>query len=184
MVSVYTSILSSCSLYLLHGHSFIPAVLSFVNTWSLYAISLVQNHKCCPQLCLYKLVVPEREVVVCSADEGQQARNSYPELRIFFLLASHGLLLHGTVGYNIIERAGVRRVWAWPYGQFRFHSALSVWTRRSLPSLVYPRQKLRVQRGTLRFAPVSFSALLSVYRHVRGCRRLFFFFFVTSTATE
>ena len=27
-------------------------------------------------------------------DEGQQARNSCPELRIFFLLASHGLLLH------------------------------------------------------------------------------------------
>ena len=43
------------------------------------------------QLCLYKLVMPEREVAVCFADEG---RNSCPELRIFFLLASHGLLLH------------------------------------------------------------------------------------------
>ena len=29
---------------------------------------------------------------VCSADEGQHARNSCPELRIFFLLASHGLI--------------------------------------------------------------------------------------------
>ena len=28
--------------------------------------------------------MPEREVAVCSADEGQQARNSCPELRIFF----------------------------------------------------------------------------------------------------
>ena len=28
----------------------------------------------------------------CSADEGQQARNSCPELHIFFLLASHGLI--------------------------------------------------------------------------------------------
>ena len=39
---------------------------------------------------LYKLVMPEREVVVCSAVEGQQAQNSCPELLIFFLLASHG----------------------------------------------------------------------------------------------
>ena len=37
-------------------------------------------------------MVPEREVAVCSADEGQQARNSCPELQIFFLLASHGLI--------------------------------------------------------------------------------------------
>ena len=37
--------------------------------------TLVQNHKCCAQLCLYKLVVPEREVAVCFADEGQQAIN-------------------------------------------------------------------------------------------------------------
>ena len=36
--------------------------------------------------------MPEREVAVYSADEGQQARNSCPELRIFFLLASHGVL--------------------------------------------------------------------------------------------
>ena len=33
-------------------------------------MSLVHNHKCCAQLCLYKLVMPEREVVVCFADEG------------------------------------------------------------------------------------------------------------------
>ena len=50
--------------------------------------------------------MPEREVAVCSADEGQQARNSCPELRIFFLLASHGVLLHtytiGTVGSHIM----------------------------------------------------------------------------------
>ena len=32
----------------------------------------------------YKLLMPEREVVVCSADEGQQAWNSCPELPIFF----------------------------------------------------------------------------------------------------
>ena len=51
-----------------------------------------QNHKCCTHLSLYKLVMPEREVAVCSADEGQQARNSCPELHIFFLLASHGIL--------------------------------------------------------------------------------------------
>ena len=38
-------------------------------------ISLVLNHKCCAHVRLYKLVMPEREVVVCSADEGQQARN-------------------------------------------------------------------------------------------------------------
>ena len=57
-------------------------------------ISLVQNHKCCVPLGLYKLVMPEREVAVCSADEGQQARNSCPELRFFYLLASHGILLH------------------------------------------------------------------------------------------
>ena len=50
----------------------------------------VQNHKCCAQLCLYKLVMPEREVAVCFADE---ARNSCPELCLFFLLASCGLLL-------------------------------------------------------------------------------------------
>ena len=36
--------------------------------------------------------MPEREVAVCSTDE---ARKSCPELRIFFLLASHGVLLHG-----------------------------------------------------------------------------------------
>ena len=36
--------------------------------------------------------MPEREVAVCSADEGQQARNSCPELCIFFLLASHGII--------------------------------------------------------------------------------------------
>ena len=34
---------------------------------------------------LYKLVIPEREVGVCSADEGQQARNSCPELPSFSL---------------------------------------------------------------------------------------------------
>ena len=33
-------------------------------------------------------MMPEREVVVCSTDEGQQACT---ELRIFFLLASHGI---------------------------------------------------------------------------------------------
>ena len=33
----------------------------------------------------YKLVMPEREVGVCSADEGQQALNSCPELCIFSL---------------------------------------------------------------------------------------------------
>ena len=49
-------------------------------------ISLVQNQA---HVSLYKLVMPEREVVVCSADEGQQAR-SCPELRIFYLLESHG----------------------------------------------------------------------------------------------
>ena len=38
--------------------------------------------------------MPEREFAVCFADEGLQARNSCPELPIFFLLASHGLLLH------------------------------------------------------------------------------------------
>ena len=35
--------------------------------------------------------------MVRSADEGQQARNSCPELRIFFLLASHGTLFHGHI---------------------------------------------------------------------------------------
>ena len=39
-------------------------------------------------------MMPEREVAVCSADEGQQAQNSCPELCIFFLLVSHGVLLH------------------------------------------------------------------------------------------
>ena len=63
-------------------------------------ISLVQNHKCCAQLCLYKLVMPEREVGVCFADEGQQTRNSCPELPIFFLLASHCLLLHALYKYR------------------------------------------------------------------------------------
>ena len=64
----------------------------------------VYNHKCCAQLSRYKLVVPEREVVVCSADEGQQARNSCPELRIFFLLASHGILFHvnALAGYGCL----------------------------------------------------------------------------------
>ena len=63
-------------------------------------ISLVQNHKCCAQLCLYKLVMPEREVGVCFADEGQQTRNSCPELPIFFLSASHCLLLHALYKYR------------------------------------------------------------------------------------
>ena len=50
-----------------------------------------------------KLVMPEREVAVCSADEGQQARNSCPELPIFFLLASHGVLLHVILDANLPE---------------------------------------------------------------------------------
>ena len=57
-----------------HGQQHIPVAKS---------CGLVQNHKCCAQVSLYKLVMPEREVVVCSADEGQQARNSCPELHIF-----------------------------------------------------------------------------------------------------
>ena len=51
-------------------------------------ISLVQIHKCCAQLCLYKLVMPEGEVAVCFADEGQQARNSCPEFHFFFSLGT------------------------------------------------------------------------------------------------
>ena len=35
--------------------------------------------------------MPEREIAVCSADEGQQAPNSCPRAPIFFLLASHGV---------------------------------------------------------------------------------------------
>ena len=36
----------------------------------------------------------EREVAVCSADEGQQARNSCPELHIFFSLGITWYFLH------------------------------------------------------------------------------------------
>ena len=50
------------------------------------------QYKCCAPGSLYKLVMPEREVAICSADEGQHARNSCPELRFFFLLAPHGLI--------------------------------------------------------------------------------------------
>ena len=53
-------------------------------------------------------MVPEREVVVCSADEGQQARNSCPELPIFFfLLASHGVLCSCVYEKVAGERAGI-----------------------------------------------------------------------------
>ena len=53
--------------------------------------SCVCSNSCMCPGSLYKLVMPEREVAVCSADEGQQARNSCPELPIFFLLESHGI---------------------------------------------------------------------------------------------
>ena len=53
------------------------------------ALWMGQNHKCCAPG--NNLVMPEREVMVCSSDESQQARNSCQELRIF-LLASHGLI--------------------------------------------------------------------------------------------
>ena len=46
--------------------------------------------------------MPEREVAVCSADEDQQARNSSPELRIFFLLASHGHV-YALAGYGCLR---------------------------------------------------------------------------------
>ena len=42
-----------------------------------------------------KLVMPEREVGVCSADEAQQARNSCPELHHF----SHGITWSNTFMY-------------------------------------------------------------------------------------
>ena len=38
--------------------------------------------------------MPEREVEVCSADEGQQAPNSCPELHIFFSLGIKWYFLH------------------------------------------------------------------------------------------
>ena len=57
----------------------------FFYTITIANCALVQNHKCCAHVSLYKLVMPEREVVVCSADDGQQARNSCPELHIFFI---------------------------------------------------------------------------------------------------
>ena len=38
--------------------------------------------------------MPEREVAVCSAYEGQQARNTCPELRIFFSLGITWYFLH------------------------------------------------------------------------------------------
>ena len=50
--------------------------------------------------------MPEREVAVCSADEGQQARNSCPELRIFFLLASHGLIPSCTNLVAVVDAEG------------------------------------------------------------------------------
>ena len=48
--------------------------------------------------------MPEREVAVCSADEGQRGRNRCPDLRIFYLLASHGILLHvyALAGYGCL----------------------------------------------------------------------------------
>ena len=47
--------------------------------------------------------MPERKVAVCSADEDQQARNRCPELRIFFLLASHGVVhVNALAGYGCL----------------------------------------------------------------------------------
>ena len=52
--------------------------------------------------------MPEREVTVCSADEGQQARSSCPELRIFFSLSITwsntfmGMIGHATCCNEII----------------------------------------------------------------------------------
>ena len=65
----------------------------------------IYMHKCCAQLCLYKLVMPEREVVVCFADEGQQARNSCPELPIFSFLSWH----HMVYCYMYVWVCGVYR---------------------------------------------------------------------------
>ena len=79
-------------------------------------------YTCCAPLCLYKLVMPEREVAVCSADEGQRGRNRCPDLRIFYLLASHGILLHvyALAGYGCLLASLPRPNPLCQYSEFGF----------------------------------------------------------------
>ena len=110
-------------------------------------ISLVQNHKCCAHGSLYKFVMTEREVVVRSADEGQQARNSYPELGIFF--SWHHMVFSTYVctywlhcrGYASIVNSGLARCWPWPAGVgtnvcawLAHTSGKTLWFKTALPS--------------------------------------------------
>ena len=70
---------------------------------SLVGMNLISSepHKCCAHVSLYKLVVPESEVVVCSADEG---RNSCPELHIFFSWHQVFFILY--IGYKSRPQLG------------------------------------------------------------------------------